>query len=71
MLGFTRHERLDVKKPGPPPARPPIEIDPKVQAIERELANHEQKTKKVSHLDDEHAPHSVDTDYAHVYLKTS
>lgn len=23
MLGFTRHERLDVKKPGPPAAPPP------------------------------------------------
>lgn len=22
MLGFTRHERLDVKKPGPPPLPP-------------------------------------------------
>lgn len=25
MLGFTRHERLDVKKPGPP-AAPPHEL---------------------------------------------
>lgn len=27
MLGFTRHERLDVKKPGPPAAPPPAAIE--------------------------------------------
>lgn len=28
MLGFTRHERLDVKKPGPPAAAPPSSQSP-------------------------------------------
>ena len=28
MLGFTRHERLDVKKPGPPAAPPPAAASP-------------------------------------------
>lgn len=28
MLGFTRHERLDVKKPGPPAAPPPSSQSP-------------------------------------------
>lgn len=28
MLGFTRHERLDVKKPGPPAAPPPQSQSP-------------------------------------------
>lgn len=28
MLGFTRHERLDVKKPGPPAAPPPSHLSP-------------------------------------------
>lgn len=28
MLGFTRHERLDVKKPGPPAAPPPSHMSP-------------------------------------------
>lgn len=28
MLGFTRHERLDVKKPGPPAEPPPSSQSP-------------------------------------------
>lgn len=28
MLGFTRHERLDVKKPGPPAGPPPSSQSP-------------------------------------------
>lgn len=28
MLAFTRHERLDVKKPGPPAEPPPVEHQP-------------------------------------------
>lgn len=85
MLGFTRHERLDVKKPGPP-AAPPI-TDIKTNEVPNSVVKPNkttetivepdtrserlQKIKKVFHFDDDHAPHSVDTEYAHVYLKTS
>lgn len=87
MLGFTRHERLDVKKPGPPAAPPSPVNDVKsnevpslavkpnktIETIGEPNARNErlQKIKKVFHFDDDHAPHSVDTEYAHVYLKTS
>lgn len=85
MLGFTRHERLDVKKPGPPASPPATDLKTNEVPIalvkpNRTLETHAgpnvrserlQKIKKVSHFDDDHAPHSVDTDYAHVYLKTS
>lgn len=78
LLGFTRHERLDVKKPGPP-ADIPLEDHPAINATAAK--NHSNdvnkdgllpKIKKVLHLDldDDHAPHSVDTQYAHVILKT-
>lgn len=75
ILGFTRHERLDVKKPGPP-ADIPLEDHPAINATAAK--NHSidigllPKIKKVLHLDldDDHAPHSVDTQYAHVILKT-
>lgn len=111
MLGFTRHERLDVKKPGPPAAPPPSSqlphetpklsesVDQK-QEINKEVlpthikglhsvASHSNsilltliyiiaftedqlpKIKKVHHNDDDHGPHSVDTDFTHIILKSS
>lgn len=77
MLGFTRHERLDVKKPGPP-ADIPIEDHPAINSNALKQQNEANKDgllpkiKKVLHLesDDDHAPHSVDTQFAHVILKT-
>lgn len=78
ILGFTRHERLDVKKPGPP-ADIPLEDHPAINATAAKThlndVNNDgllPKIKKVLHfdLDDDHAPHSVDTQYAHVILKT-
>ncbi len=109
MLGFTRHERLDVKKPGPKAAPPPSSQSPheppklpesvdQKQEINKEVLpthikgrrfffslqflfvstiaihyftdDHLPKIKKVLHTDDDHGPHSVDTDYAHVLLKS-
>lgn len=78
MLGFTRHERLDVKKPGPP-ADIPLEDHPAINSTAAK--NHVNavnkdgvlpKIKKELHLegDEDHAPHSVDTQFAHVILKT-
>lgn len=78
MLGFTRHERLDVKKPGPP-ADIPLEDHPAINSTAAK--NHIDavnkdgvlpKIKKELHLegDEDHAPHSVDTQFAHVILKT-
>lgn len=32
MLGFTRHERLDVKKPGPP-AAPPLALSTETRSV--------------------------------------
>lgn len=78
MLGFTRHERLDVKKPGPP-VDIPIEGHPVINSSALKSNPTETtkdgllpKIKKVLHLesDDDHAPHSVDTQFAHVILKT-
>lgn len=79
MLGFTRHERLDVKKPGPPAAIP-IEDHPAINAtktkdntkIEANSFGILPKIKKLLHMesDDEHAPHSVDTQFAHIIVKT-
>ncbi|XP_055711832.1 receptor-type tyrosine-protein phosphatase N2 isoform X2 [Phlebotomus papatasi] len=84
MLGFTRHERLDVKKPGPPAAPPPSSQSPHeppklpvAQGNKEVLPAHfmmeeTPKIKKVLHdgNDDDHGPHSVDMEYAHVILKT-
>ncbi|XP_059615317.1 receptor-type tyrosine-protein phosphatase N2 isoform X2 [Phlebotomus argentipes] len=84
MLGFTRHERLDVKKPGPPAAPPPSSQSPHeapklpvAQGNKEVLPAHfmvdeSPKIKKVLHdgNDDDHAPHSVDMEYAHVIFKT-
>lgn len=37
MLGFTRHERLDVKKPGPPAAPPsPVEVAAEKKSLVKE-----------------------------------
>ncbi|XP_037919651.1 receptor-type tyrosine-protein phosphatase N2 [Hermetia illucens] len=88
MLGFTRHERLDVKKPGPLVGPPPSahnsndmhEIgdnsttpatDNKEVLPKHIKGDDETKVKKdlSDHADEEHAPHIVDTDYAHVILK--
>lgn len=77
VLGFTRHERLDVKKPGPP-ADVPLEGHPAINATAPKTPAINvndgllPKIKKVLHLDieDDHAPHSVDTQFAHVILKT-
>lgn len=62
MLGFTRHERLDVKKPGPIVVPPPNDQN-KTQKVEKSSP----KSKKL--LRDDKAPYTVDTDYAHVRLK--
>lgn len=82
MLGFTRHERLDVKKPGPRTA-PPIEDHPALNAtktkneqqaetVSEKKASVLPKIKKLLHSehDDDHAPHSVDTQFAHIIVKT-
>lgn len=79
ILGFTRHERLDVKKPGPPAAPPPSSQtpnEPPKEALPNDTADDVDakapKSKKELHLhntEDDHAPHSVDTEYAHVNLK--
>ncbi|XP_065080145.1 receptor-type tyrosine-protein phosphatase-like N isoform X2 [Ochlerotatus camptorhynchus] len=78
ILGFTRHERLDVKKPGPPAAPPPSSQTPNElpkEALPSDSADDvnakKPKSKKELHLhmDDDHAPHSVDTEYAYVILK--
>lgn len=80
ILGFTRHERLDVKKPGPvvvPPSSTPEEIG---KTGDRSISNKTKddsgpKMKKVPNNDhsgnDDHAPHVVDTAYAHVRLKNA
>ncbi|XP_055838463.1 receptor-type tyrosine-protein phosphatase-like N isoform X2 [Episyrphus balteatus] len=88
MLGFTRHERLDVKKPGPivgpPPSAHATTEKPgkdskktdKAENNKEVLPDHIKgdgatKKKKVirDHSDEDHAPHSVDTEYAHVFVK--
>ncbi|KFB46437.1 AGAP008127-PA-like protein [Anopheles sinensis] len=78
ILGFTRRERLDVKKPGPPaapppssqsPSEPPKEIAPADKDAVGEEKRPKSKKELFAHTDDDHAPHSVDTEYAHVILK--
>ncbi|EDV99127.1 GH13205 [Drosophila grimshawi] len=89
MLGFARHERLDVKKPGPQ-LGPPAELSNQVETdkprrptdnVNKEVlpahikggdSNEPYKKKKVikeQHSDEDHAPHTVDTEYAHVFVK--
>ncbi|XP_061395036.1 receptor-type tyrosine-protein phosphatase N2, partial [Musca vetustissima] len=87
MLGFTRHERLDVKKPGPmlgPPPSVKEDLVRKSNSTASEANNNKEqlpahikgsneasKKKKVvkNHSDEDHAPHTVDTEYAHVFVK--
>lgn len=97
MLGFTRHERLDVKKPGPLIGPPPAENLANENRTKTQTASSKpsaktltavttkevlpehikgssqgSKKKKVvlkDHSDEDHAPHSVDTEYAHVFVK--
>lgn len=82
IMGFTRHERLDVKKPGPQPPQPPPSSQSPNEAPKVENLNLEQlpqhmkfdeppKSKKQIHSDMDHANYSVDTEYAHVILKNS
>lgn len=80
ILGFTRHERLDVKKPGPvvvPPSSAPEEIGKTGDKVNDTKDKEETgpKTKKVPNNDhsgnDDHAPHTVDTAYAHVRLRNA
>ncbi|KAH8411990.1 hypothetical protein KR222_005149, partial [Zaprionus bogoriensis] len=89
MLGFARHERLDVKKPGPQ-LGPPSELTTNQLDSEKQRrpddgnkevlpahikggdVNEPFKKKKVikeQHSDEDHAPHTVDTEYAHVFVK--
>lgn len=77
MLGFTRHERLDVKKPGPPAAPPPsapLAVHESVlnkEIIPAHIESPRSKKLVSEHVTDEdHGAHSVDTEYAHVYFKT-
>lgn len=81
MLGFSRHERLDVKKPGPKTPLP-LEGHPALNASDKsnEMTKSNgidigllPKIKKVMHLvngDNDHGLHSVDTEYTHVILNT-
>jgi receptor-type tyrosine-protein phosphatase N len=83
IMGFTRHERLDVKKPGPQPPQPPPSSQSPHETPKVDIRNLEQlpphmksdeppKIKKQVHDRDlDHANYSVDTEYAHVILKNS
>lgn len=82
IMGFQRHERLDVKKPGPqilqaPPSSQSPNEAPKVDDRNLEhLPAHMKmdelpKMKKQIHNDLDHSNYSVDTEYAHVILKNS
>lgn len=71
---YTRHERLDVKKPGPHPAIPDIRQD-KTKSNEdifSEQKSKDLKVKKIVHdVNDDHANYSVDSEFAHVILKNN
>lgn len=93
MLGFTRHERLDVKKPGPQLVQPDADdyqppkpkgadaVTAKTNATEDnkskgDVADSAAKSlkdlflpKKKNHAMDDHGPHSVDSEYAHVIMR--
>lgn len=82
IMGFTRHERLDVKKPGPLAPQPPQSSQSPQETPKVDNRNLEQlpqhmkfdeppKSKKQVHSDMDHANYSVDTEYAHVILKNS
>lgn len=77
MLGFTRHERLDVKKPGPMIVPPSSSGDEPKTAVNKEVLPatlvDTPKTKKVvieGHQTEDHGIHSVDAEYAHVKFTT-
>ncbi|XP_017061042.1 uncharacterized protein LOC108101267 [Drosophila ficusphila] len=93
MLGFARHERLDVKKPGPllgPPSPGSSELSNQLETEKaRRLeengnkevlpahikgnaeddAHKKKKVMKQQHSAEDHAPHTVDTEYVHVFVK--
>ncbi|XP_037711409.1 uncharacterized protein LOC119548307 isoform X2 [Drosophila subpulchrella] len=95
MLGFARHERLDVKKPGPllgPPSLGSSELSNQLEtekarkldnggnkevlpahikgsAPEDEDAHKKKKVMSQQHSAEDHAPHTVDTEYVHVFVK--
>lgn len=79
IMGFTRHERLDVKKPGPQPPKPPPsdspQETPKVDNRNLEQLPEHMKSevtkKQVHNMQDDHANYSVDEEFAHVILKNS
>lgn len=78
IMGFTRHERLDVKKPGPQPPKPPADLPEETTKVDNrnleQLPDHmksEVTKKQVHNMQDDHANFSVDTEYAHVILKNS
>lgn len=79
IMGFQRHERLDVKKPGPQPPRPNDDDETLPKLDDRNLehlpphmkSDDIPKVKKEMHSDLDHANYSVDTEYAHVILKNS
>lgn len=72
MLGFTRRERLDVKKPGPVIGPPPT-IAPKAETKEVLPPSFKETNEVVAvphqSEDDNHAPHIVDTEFAYVKTK--
>ncbi|XP_017063117.2 uncharacterized protein LOC108102557 isoform X2 [Drosophila eugracilis] len=92
MLGFARHERLDVKKPGPllgPPSLGSSELSNQLETDKaRKLDGngnkevlpahikgneeddaHKKKNVMKQHSAEDHAPHTVDTEYVHVFVK--
>jgi receptor-type tyrosine-protein phosphatase N len=71
FMGFTRHERLDVKKPGPQPPNP-YKSDDNIIPSRPKINSTELKVKKLVHdMKDDHANFSVDNEFAHVILKNS
>lgn len=80
MLGFTRHERLDVKKPGPMIVPPEVDEKNK-EVLPDSVAPAPSKAKKLAtaaaakvtnhqHAED-HGAHVVDAEYAHVKFTTT
>ncbi|KRF98750.1 uncharacterized protein Dwil_GK24334, isoform C [Drosophila willistoni] len=95
MLGFARHERLDVKKPGPqlgPPKPAAAELNNHLETDkarsskqqnkevlpahikgssnnDEDDAHKKKKVMQEQHSAEDHAPHTVDTEYAHVFVK--
>lgn len=68
FMGFQRHERLDVKKPGPLSPKPQTSDDLPVANSKTS----DSKVKKLVHdVKDDHANFSVDYEFAHVMLKNS